>query len=716
MRFAIALFLSAVGLSGTSAQTGVPPQSSAEPCPACYVFANTFSGADAGERISNAIASLPASGGTVDARGLIEEQTISSDVFSSVTEPVTLILGAARYIITANVTIPANFTIQFGQGAVLLPARGVNTIINGSITAGPMQQIVATGAAGVVSFRHAPDGIYFAWYGAKGDDEADDTTAVQTAINSAPDFSLIRVPPGFRMKQTRTIKLYQRLGLKIIADESTGNSVGTAGSTSAAGLAWFGASGGTMLQLDRCQQLHIEGLNFWMQGANAGKNAPNVAIDSDELSSKGNLINTDNWFDRDAISIQTGNARLQAIRISNVSRQNVENQHFRRIRINCGNSGVAFYVGPSSNAIDIDFKDGAVSNCGTAFYLAGGQEILLDNNVLDNRHELYTAQATYNVTFSNSRTENSTAPTIHAQGNGLILKNNQFCAVQGSGPDIFLDVTASRLELINNYWDSNSSIASISPGAHAIVFSSQNSWPNCNVGSGIPDWTAFNQPISDNLDNCTRTVGAFGTGPITTVFNTRQFTVQPPGIASGSSYITPPLFNLSSGNSMIGSAPSSSGIFFRIASGTLMDTVTPNHGTATTSTYAGIGIPTLRADHTGVTTTDANTTSILGAPVPASNQTVINTTALNIATNDVAAQGFHPRNSYGLRVMAQTGAINNVAAKIMGALQLTTTGTRPACTVALRGAAWFVESPPGKADIYQICSKGANDTYGWVTH
>jgi hypothetical protein len=200
---------------------------------------------------------------------------------------------------------------------------------------------------------------------------------------------------------------------------------------------------------------------------------------------------------------------------------------------------MAFYVGPSSNALDIDFKDGAVSDCGTAFYIGGGLDILLDNNLLNNKQELYTAQATGNVTFSNSRSENSTAPTIYVKGNGLILNNNQFAAVQGSGPDIFLDATASRVALINNYSDSNSDIGSLSPGAAAIVFSSQNSWPNCKPGSGIPDWTAFNRPISDNLDNCTRWGGAFGTARLSTVFNTTQFTLQPTGIASNFSTVTP---------------------------------------------------------------------------------------------------------------------------------------------------------------------------------
>jgi hypothetical protein len=147
-----------------------------------------------------------------------------------------------------------------------------------------------------------------------------------------------------------------------------------------------------------------------------------------------------------------------------------------------------------------------------------------------------------------------------------------------------------------------------------------------------------------------------------------------------------------------------------------MDTATPKNGTVASSNYAAIGTPIFRSDTTGITTTEANTMSVLGAPISGQNETLVNTTALNVGSSNVAAGEVKPKNSYGLRVMAQTGASNNVAADIVGPLQLTTIGARPACTAALRGAAWFTQSPAGKADIYQICSKAADDTYNWVTH
>jgi hypothetical protein len=55
-------------------------------------FADQFPGADAGAKIAAAIADLPATGGTVDARGLVGAQAASATI--ALNKPVTLLLGA----------------------------------------------------------------------------------------------------------------------------------------------------------------------------------------------------------------------------------------------------------------------------------------------------------------------------------------------------------------------------------------------------------------------------------------------------------------------------------------------------------------------------------------------------------------------------------------------------------------------------------------------
>lgn len=82
-------------------------------------------------------------------------------------------------------------------------------------------------------------------------------------------------------------------------------------------------------------------------------------------------------------------------------------------------------------------------------------------------------------------------------------------------------------------------------------------------------------------------------------------------------------------------------------------------GTYATEPFNSIAEPTLQSTN-AVTTTDAYTLNIAGAPIQSTNQTVTNTTALNIASGAVSAA----TNSYGLKVAAQTGATNNFGAYI----------------------------------------------------
>ena len=54
-----------------------------------------FAGNDLGREIAAAMNDLPATGGTVDARGLEGSQTISSDIFNNVTKPLEIIWAQA---------------------------------------------------------------------------------------------------------------------------------------------------------------------------------------------------------------------------------------------------------------------------------------------------------------------------------------------------------------------------------------------------------------------------------------------------------------------------------------------------------------------------------------------------------------------------------------------------------------------------------------------
>ncbi len=76
-------------------------------------FADRFPGATAGEKIAAALADLPATGGTVDARGFTGEQEISVPLLVGApwSKPTTLLLGPALFTVSAPIQLFMNSSI-----------------------------------------------------------------------------------------------------------------------------------------------------------------------------------------------------------------------------------------------------------------------------------------------------------------------------------------------------------------------------------------------------------------------------------------------------------------------------------------------------------------------------------------------------------------------------------------------------------------------------
>ena len=92
-------------------------------------YANMFAGTDAGAKIAAAIADLPSTGGTVDARGLEGAQTISSNPLVGGKANVTILLGAA----TLTSTVPWTATAA-NQHIVGLDYEDTTIKAGGAIT------------------------------------------------------------------------------------------------------------------------------------------------------------------------------------------------------------------------------------------------------------------------------------------------------------------------------------------------------------------------------------------------------------------------------------------------------------------------------------------------------------------------------------------------------------------------------------------------------
>ena len=68
-------------------------------------------------KIAAALAWLPATGGIVDLSCYHKALTITSDIFSTVSKPITFILPTTAVTVNANATIPANFCLKYQAGS-----------------------------------------------------------------------------------------------------------------------------------------------------------------------------------------------------------------------------------------------------------------------------------------------------------------------------------------------------------------------------------------------------------------------------------------------------------------------------------------------------------------------------------------------------------------------------------------------------------------------
>jgi len=111
-------------------------------------YAHQFTGADGCAKIAAAIADLPSSGGTVDARGLEGAQTCTSNPLSGVSKAVLLLLGAATYTIDVQWVYNASIVVR----GILPSAISDGTIIKAGASFPTSTALVKLGDG--VGFSH----------------------------------------------------------------------------------------------------------------------------------------------------------------------------------------------------------------------------------------------------------------------------------------------------------------------------------------------------------------------------------------------------------------------------------------------------------------------------------------------------------------------------------------------------------------------------------
>ncbi len=135
--------------------------------------------------------------------------------------------GSTTYPISSDLTIPAGVALRFQNGAVLSVAEKKTLTINGEIEAGARPIFVGKGRiAGEPNIR----AVLPQWFGARADGKADDTEALQKAVDFACTSNVMLVDLGRgRYRLTRTLNCsntrepgtIHRDGLRIVGNSFT---------------------------------------------------------------------------------------------------------------------------------------------------------------------------------------------------------------------------------------------------------------------------------------------------------------------------------------------------------------------------------------------------------------------------------------------------------------------------------------------------------------
>lgn len=346
-------------------------------------------------------------------------------------------------------------------------------------------------------------------FGLKGNGVADDTAALQSAIDAAPDYSTISIPSQAKIRIVSTININNRQGLRIVSTSAAGSAANV--NSSSAQLLWNGPAKGTMLFLNRAHGIMIQGLSLFPKTTG---NGADVGIDIDQFG-KGGLDTSDIVLDRIFIQYHGINPNFVGIRIAEVSHDNCEYIRIRNSTIYASNEakatdtnrGICIKIGDSSNAKSIQIIECWLLAARVGVYVRnGGVHVvrgLMQFNTVDFKLDNWVDPSVIEQVVSEYAPQFILAPT---GGAPIIVRANSI----GPGghkpglPIIHFGGTTSVL-LQSNRWETELGITALQGGPQAALISQGNFFPNSefvgfeSFGRGVV--SSGDMPIAPNTWN-----------------------------------------------------------------------------------------------------------------------------------------------------------------------------------------------------------------------
>ncbi len=370
-------------------------------------------------------------------------------------------------------------------------------------------------------------------YGVTCSGTTDDTMPMQNAINAACNAGgrgkTLILPNSCTVKLTRTLNVVKCSGITVDGSQSQGQAtIGAAGGEGSgnAALLWYGALGGTVLNINQTRDSVFRNLTVLANASNYKASGANIGILIDEIAPVTNIV-TNNHFDNLQVVNYAANSGYIGIDICPKAPGNCEAQNFDRLFLTCG-SGTPT---ATSNGTGIKYEvvGGAEpyyeyihwledTNCSKGIDIEGGFNIDIDGGLMGDNYTDLQVNAGRLLRYGNFRSENGVAQIVigNVSFSGMVdltLESLSFSGLTDSTTTISYRYsnTGGLVRLIKNEWDNNSTITpfgSTGRGTFVGVLDSQgNTYPNTTNciaaafgSSGVMYSSLNDQPTGGNCN------------------------------------------------------------------------------------------------------------------------------------------------------------------------------------------------------------------------